>query len=263
MTTINVKNIIKRILNYSGFELKRLQKSPKLHANAFIDQKDLLADCKVKTIFDVGANIGETIKEYQTYFKTSKFYCFEPFPDAFSVLYDKYKNDSSIKLFKAAVTDQTGIKRFYYNKASYTSSLLRVSAESNKFVDSRLTESLGHVDVESVVLDDLCKNEAIKKINILKMDIQGGELMALEGADRLLRRKSIDLIYTEVLFAHLYEKQANFTEVYDYLRKHDYTLYGLYNLAHGENGFLAWGDAIFISPIIEKRVCHNLLATKK
>jgi hypothetical protein len=86
------------------------------------------------------------------------------------------------------------------------------------------------------------------------MDIQGGELMALKGATKLLSTQAIDLIYSEVLFADLYENQGYFHDISQYLREYGYFLYGLYNMNYGKskNGVLAWADAIFICPRIEE-----------
>ena len=45
------------------------------------------------------------------------------------------------------------------------------------------------------------------------MDIQGGELMALHGASQLLKTRSIDLIYCEVVFVEQYVNQADFHQI--------------------------------------------------
>jgi hypothetical protein len=68
----------------------------------------------------------------------------------------------------------------------------------------------------------------------------------------LLKQQSIDLVYTEVLFAKLYEGQASFYSLCEFLENYGYTLYGLYSLHYSKKGVLVWGDAIFISPNIEE-----------
>lgn len=83
--------------------------------------------------------------------------------------------------------------------------------------------------------------------------------MALQGAVNLLSTQSIDLVYTEVLFAKLYENQANFYNLCELLSQYGYVLYELYNLKYGKNGVLAWGDAIFISPSIEYLLNEGLI----
>jgi hypothetical protein len=86
------------------------------------------------------------------------------------------------------------------------------------------------------------------------MDIQGGELMALQGAKNMLESASIDVIYTEVLFAKIYEGQATFYTIGEFLEQYGYILYGLYHLSYANNGVVLFGDAIFISPSIEMKL---------
>jgi FkbM family methyltransferase len=254
------KFLLKKIFIILGYEIRKLPKElpqelPQekylYHVNAYSDQKLLLQNREVKIIFDVGANVGQTIIEYQKLFSNAIIYAFEPFAETFAVLSETYSTIDSLKPYKLAITDTTTIKPFFYNKFNPTNSLLPICKESGKYVENQLTENIGSTDVKTITLDDFCQRESISKIHILKMDIQGGELMALQGAINLLSQKSIDLIYTEVLFAKLYEKQANFYDLCDFLEQYDYILYGLYNFSYGKNGVLAWGDAIFISPSIE------------
>jgi hypothetical protein len=47
-----------------------------------------------------------------------------------------------------------------------------------------------------------------------------------------------------------------------YLKGYDYALYCLYNLNHVEYGLLAWGDAIFISPIVKEKLQRSVLISK-
>ena len=247
-----VKGQIGSLFKYFGLEIKKIPTKYCFHINAYADQKALLSAKEVKIVFDIGASVGGTVGRYYDLFETSQIYCFEPVEDTFKVLCESYKDVGSIKPYRLAVTDKTGSKRLFLNKASYTNSLLQVAAESGKYVDNNLTQNLGYLDVETTALDEFCKKECISEIQILKMDIQGGELMALQGAVKLLTARRIDLIYTEVLFAKLYRKQANVYNLCEFLDQYGYVLYGLYNLSYGRNGVLAWGDAIFISPSLEE-----------
>jgi FkbM family methyltransferase len=251
-----IKNKIKLVFNYFGLELGRLPKEPIIedynpHKDAFLDQKKLLSNKQVKIIFDVGANIGQTAEQYFHLFKTSRIYCFEPFEESFNKLSNAYREIKSIKPYRLAISDKTENKTFYLNKANYTNSLLPIAKECSKYVNAELTDNAGCIDVDTITLDEFCKREQIDEIQILKMDIQGGELMALQGAKHILSSHSIDLIYTEVQFAKIYKDQANFYNLCEFLEQYGYVMYGLYDLNYGENGVLAWGDAIFISQEIE------------
>jgi len=79
---------------------------------------------------------------------------------------------------------------------------------------------------------------------LIKFDIQGGELKALQGATRLLKDSTL-LIYTEVLFNPLYNDGAIFSEIDLFLRKHGFVLYDIYKPKYDSNSLLLWGNAIY------------------
>jgi FkbM family methyltransferase len=47
-------------------------------------QAELFADARV--IFDLGANVGQTAKQYRSHFPRAHIYSFEPFHDSFAAL---------------------------------------------------------------------------------------------------------------------------------------------------------------------------------
>ena len=101
------------------------------------------------------------------------------------------------------------------------------------------------IEVSAVTLDSFCKENHIIQIDILKMDIQGGELAALIGAEKLLSDKKIKLIYTESFFREQYLNQPLFYEIAKYLKTLDYHLQDIYNPFYGK-GSIVWCDAIFL-----------------
>ena len=74
-------------------------------------------------------------------------------------------------------------------------------------------------------------------LNFLNLDIQGAELMALEGAGDVLN--NIDYIYTEVNIDELYEGCCLMHEIDDYLSKYNFTRVLVKMTQHG------WGDAFY------------------
>lgn len=257
------KSVVKWTLRSLGYEIRKLPKDRPLPndqvvpATPFDLQKALLTDQVVQTVFDVGANIGVTVSEYERLFPKARIYCFEPFEECFSTLRGTYKNSDRIKPYKLAITDRSGTGKLFFNKNNGTNSLLPVAGECGKYVDANEMRNLGSMDVQTTTLDNFCLNERIERIQILKIDIQGGELMAFRGATGLLNMQRIDLLYSEVLFVPLYEKQAYFCDLYEFLDQYGYTLYGLYNLNYGRNGVLSWADAIFISSKIEETLARQ------
>jgi FkbM family methyltransferase len=59
--------------------------------------------------------------------------------------------------------------------------------------------------------------------DLLKMDVQGGELMVLQGADRTLRDAL--LVHTEACFAPMYRKQPLFADIDRHLRERGFAFH--------------------------------------
>ena len=255
------KKITRNLLMSLGYELKRIPNEHYYHVNVWLDQKELLVDTECPVIFDVGANVGQTASQYREIFNKAKIYCFEPFEDAYSELCQTIENHENIQAYKLAVSDFSGAKKFFFNSFNPTNSLLPIANECKNYVKSEWATSLGFTDVRSVTLDEFCTKENIQKINLLKMDIQGGELMALKGSKNLLENRQIDLIYTEVLAVDLYENQPFLWDLREFLLEYDYILYGLYNIGYAtapkNSGVWTWADAIFLSPELVKKIRLN------
>jgi FkbM family methyltransferase len=239
-----------------GLEVRRTGRG--FHADAYDDQKLLLTGRRdVRLIFDVGANTGQTARLYRKLFPEATIYCFEPFEEAYNKLCAASYEDSHIIPQRIAVADTPGHRTLFVNNASVTNSLLATTREASDYVDDSLIRNVGSVQVQSTTLEVFCERSGISAIPILKMDVQGAELLVLRGGSSLLGAGAIDLVYTEVSFVSLYEKQAVFHDLCEYLSGHRYALYGLYNLFTGRNGLLAQADAIFLSP----RMCEFLRRT--
>jgi len=240
-----------------GYELRRVTRdSITINAlNTFHDQQVLLSDIPVQTIFDVGAHIGVITAEYRRFFPKATIYSFEPLPVAFEELCTRFKDDGLVRPIPLAVSNKAGKRMFFVNQDNTTISLLPAADETKYWVNPPdAIKSIATIEVPVTAIDDFCKQESVNEIEILKMDIQGGELMALEGATGKLSQGAILLIYTEVPFVPIYTGQALFYEIYDFLSRYGYTLFGMYNVHCSEGGRVKWGDAVFVSPQIRRRL---------
>lgn len=237
---------VKSLFRSFGFDLRYLK-----HKDAFLDQKTLMSKINVKIIFDGGANIGDFAARYLKIFPNASIYCFEPGITVFQHLSERYKDTSRVQTINMALSDSSGLKKFYENQVSSTSSLLPINSKSVKYLDPNLMKSKATIDVDSVTINEFCRINDIDRINVLKMDIQGGELKALQSTRNLLENSLIDLVYIEVLFIPLYEGQTEFCQLCEFFANYGYVLYGLYDFNYTNNGVLAWADAIFISPQLE------------
>ncbi|MBA3047751.1 FkbM family methyltransferase [Patescibacteria group bacterium] len=218
----------------------------------FFDQKNLLSSAQVKTIFDVGSHIGQTTRKYKKLYPKANIHGFEPYPEIYKKYIDSTCGDKKIYSNNFALSDKNGEAKFFVNNFHGTNSLLSNNKEYTDAIDSY--KPLKTMRVKTETLDDYCKKNKIEKINILKMDVQGGELLVLKGSKKMLSEGKIDLIYTEVEYARIYKNQPLFKDLEIFLKQYNYSLYKTYNLAYLDDNTPLAGDAIFIHNGIKNKL---------
>jgi hypothetical protein len=117
------------------------------------------------------------------------------------------------------------------------------------------------IEIETTTLDYFCQKENIKKINFFQIDVQGADLLVLQGAQEILK-DSVLTIQIEVEFSYLYCDQPLFADVDSYLRKQDFTLFDLANSYRVRSrspiasrirpGQLLWADAFYFQDLLQK-----------
>jgi FkbM family methyltransferase len=203
------------------------------------------------TIIDAGVHLGHSSKEYLDAFPKCRVFGFEPEDKNFAAagaMLAPY--GSRIELLKNALSESDAANVLQVNSHDGTHSLLEIG--DGRYWEGP-AETVRHQPVETISLGQFCAARQLASVDILKMDIQGGELAALRGAAGLLGRGAISVIALEVLFQPLYKAQPLFWEVADYLRSFEYGLHGLFECHyHARNPHvLSWADAIFIAPCLQ------------
>lgn len=259
------KDLIDALFASMGYRVEKFRAknaADVVSSDPFLAQQGIVEKLGVGSpvVFDVGANKGDTVELYREMFPDGTVHCFEPFPDTVAMLESRFGRDDKVKIVASAVSTQVGTTSFFVNHASATNSLLPISDNSARFYPE-VTKPEGEIEVSTVDLDSYCDEHAIETINILKLDIQGGELMALGGAERLLRDSRIDVVYSEIQFVPLYEGAAQFDGVWAKMREFGYALFDVYDLHRSAGGQLVYGDAMFVSSRVHERVIRRLAQT--
>ena len=138
--------------------------------------------CAVKpddTVIDCGAYIGDTaIYFFQKMKGMGQIYCFEPSPETYVKLSkntEMISSDMQVVPINMGLSKQEGKLRF----TEYTDHM------GSSYVDLK-----GTLEVDVTTIDIFCKNNRIKKVDFIKMDIEGAECDALHGAGRVIRTMS-------------------------------------------------------------------------
>jgi hypothetical protein len=76
--------------------------------------------------------------------------------------------------------------------------------------------------VQTVCLDQFCRDNSINEIDLLKIDVQGHEYAALKGAEQLIRSGAIRTIFMELNWARSSQTVCPATHSIQFLTQSDY-----------------------------------------
>lgn len=181
-------------------------------------------------IVDVGAYVGEKSMYYKKIFPEAQVFCFEPFVESFNKLTTNVSAKKNVRLENIALSNYRGKAQFSVKTGfDQGNSLFESSNEEFGTIAADIMKESAKVEVDVNTLDNYADEHDITKIDLLKLDIQGAELLALEGAEQLLKDKKIDFIYLEGQFLKMYKDQVYFHDICKYLYEKDYRLYNLFD----------------------------------
>ncbi len=205
-----------------------------------LDLKNLCLQNSVspRGIIHVGAYDGKDIKLYQT-LGISKILFIEANPTVFERLKANIATASvDVQAVNYAISNQNGKVKLYVNSMGQSSSIFPLKHYRDIYPNIQETHQL---TVESKTLDTLLQELELSPtdFNILNLDIQGAELLALEGATNLL--KYIDVVYTKVNYEELYEGCALAEKIDEFLAQT-----GFGRVAVAKPFHPSWGDAFYV-----------------
>ena len=173
-----------------------------------------------KTIFDVGANVGEWSFIASKLFPNANIHAFEIAPPTYEILKANTSGHDKIIPHDFGLSSEAGeIEIAYFPDAStVTTSIL----ENEVFTD-------GKQIIEGKVQsgDDFCLSEGIEEISYLKIDVEGAEHFVLHGFEKMLKAGKINVIQFEYGKVSLYSGFF-LKDMYNLLYKYGYAIGKLY-----------------------------------
>ena len=185
-----------KLSSVSGFTLYAKDRSQlRLYQEIFVKDEFHLTKLKAKTcfpapvVFDVGANCGFFSMRILDEYPSATVYAFEPQQSLVREFENVIaENNLQARIFchHYALGKQDGTTLLYENRSPISASTIQAKAAKRKIIRQQA------VTVRS--LNSILREKMIKKIDILKIDVEGSEMDVLEGTVEVLDRINYILI---------------------------------------------------------------------
>jgi len=241
---MNIKNLIKKGLRHFGIV------TFKRSTNIYIpeDESYLIVSRLVgrvdPVVIDGGAHLGDMVEKFRVLLPQSVFHCFEPDPVLSEVLLDKFSGSTQVNLVQAALGDAVGKATFNINTSRPCNSLLPAATESIQAELKPLFQLVQQVEVDVTTIDQYCRENSIARVDVIKLDLQGYDFLALKGAISTLEQARV--VITEVWFREVYKGSHCFPDILNLMLAQGFFLHTLCGIHYGEQDELIWADAIFV-----------------
>ena len=165
---------------------------------------------------DVGTHAGTILDLLIKQSPKGFHFGFEPIPVLYEALQTKYVHKKHVQIFDLALADEAGETAFNYvlSNPSYSGIKKRKYDRSNE-TDTIITVKKNKLD--EVILP------IHKKIDFIKIDVEGGEMAVLKGASALIRRDQPVIVFECGLGGtDVYDTTPD--QLYDFFHEHSYHL---------------------------------------
>jgi FkbM family methyltransferase len=196
-------------------------------------------------IFDVGANVGQSITRFRGLFQRSTIHAFEPDARAFQTLRERFEGVDGVTLNPVALGAAASTATLHRYSFHEVSSLVPLDDASwwRRELDLQEVEQ---TTVPVDTLDRYCAAQGIETIDLLKIDVQGFEPECLRGAAGMLAARKIGAIQLEVLLHPLYARPIHFADIEALLVPHGYRLFTVFDLGIAATGELMQLDGLYV-----------------
>lgn len=167
-------------------------------------------------VFDLGAHHGfYTLLAANLVGPTGKVIAFEPSPSERRKLiwHIRLNRCRQVKVEPFAVSDSEGTMKLYLTKDN----------SANSLSTPEISPVVSEVTVQVTSLDKYCKCNDINRIDLIKMDVEGAELLVLQGAQWVLSALR-PVIITEINRHTMARFGYTPTDLVAFLERHGYRL---------------------------------------
>ena len=203
--------------------------------------KTQLPELSVDRVFDVGANVGKTVAQFQRRFPEAEIWAFEPVKASYEQLVQSTASAEGIQCFNFALGA--------HNAAGHVTA--DGTSERNRLVRGRFGRATQSVPI--VAGTEFCDEHGIDHIGYLKVDTEGHDLEVLRGFEPMLRDSRVDLVEVEAGMNPENERHVVLPDFLAFLQPCGYRLFRTFQEVWEKpvkGPYLRRVNALFISPSV-------------
>lgn len=233
-----IKSLVQRFLSLFGVRLSRLpNKEDELKKTVW------LRNIGIKTVLDIGANVGSFAEWSFQVLPDAMVYSFEPLNNCYQEIINKFGEMPRFKAFNLALGNETGQVEMYRNEWSPSSSLLPMAKLHKDCFPYTQREEIEKINV--VRLDDIAQQLKLDKPLLIKVDVQGFEDKVIMGGMNVFSQA--DVLMIEMSMEELYKGQFLFNDIYKILVNLGFQYRGVTGqLYHPQDGRILQAEVIFM-----------------
>lgn len=234
-----MKDIIKLFLSKMGYTLIHNKYACDME-DPWIVVKRLPLRRSIRTIFDIGANVGTVARELAFRFPHASVLAFEPITGTFRELVENTAALPQVRAVNMAFGPAEGNEVVWLQDNPQWNALTPdINAPTQVGGASEI--------IRTTTLDTYCHEHGIGQIDLLKTDTEGFDLDVLRGGERMLKEHRITCIYSETGFSCDDARHTFFFELNDFLIRRGYRFSGLFNISeYCRRDSLYYADALFV-----------------
>jgi FkbM family methyltransferase len=191
---------------------------------------------KIECVFDVGANVGQTVALIRSGFPHCPIYAFEPVVASYLKLLEATASDELTRCFNLALSSKPG-------ESAITA---KDTVTNNRLVRKHVP---GTQKVQLETGDRFCNEHSIDRISFLKIDTEGHDLNVLRGFRAMLFRETIDILEVECGMNPTNRLHVPLTDMISFLASFNYHMFYVYEQVPERRGprYLRRANVVFIS----------------
>lgn len=177
-----MKQLLKHLLSLLHISVTRNQRYDAYTRKIILQTLTPASNC-----IDIGCHKGEILDLMIKGAPKGVKYAFEPIPDLYDFLTGKYRHDPTVRISNIALYDQAGSTTFQHVLNAPAYSGIKKRKYDGKQVEIR------QIEVQTALLDQVIP--ADKKIDLIKIDVEGAEFRVMKGSAETLRRSKPVMIF--------------------------------------------------------------------